>query len=369
MKKGLLYFIAFLLLFSVRLSAQPSTAQDQKMAWWREARFGMFIHWGPYALWGGEYHGHQQRVGGTEWIMNRCKIPVKEYQEMTRKFNPTDYNPEEWVRLAKETGMKYIVITTKHHDGFAMFKSKASKYNMVDFTPYGKDVIDALAKACRKYDMKLGFYYSQRQDWNNPGGATHRRPMSQGWANPDSVTIDAYTLAHQGSWDPAQQTRTFNEYVDNVAIPQVKELLTNYGDIAVFFWDTPSGMTKADAKKFADGDENLLALIDNIDAEAKGAQRGAVNGPSRHYDAVNGNSTDTYQISFIANVLAEILVSGDGDTDLDLYVYDSNGNLIASDTDYTDDCYVCWVPAWTGRFIVKIVNRGPVYNNYVILTN
>lgn len=125
----------------------------------------------------------------------------------------------------------------------------------------------------------------------------------------------------------------------------------------------------ADAKKFADGDDNLLALIDNIDAEAKGAQRGSVNGPSRHYDAINGQSTDTYQISFIANVLAEILVSGDGDTDLDLYVYDSNGNLIASDTDYTDDCYVCWVPAWTGRFIVKIVNRGPVYNNYVILTN
>lgn len=263
MKKGLLYFIAFLLLFSARLSAQQSTAQDQKMAWWREARFGMFIHWGPYALWGGEYHGHQQRVGGTEWIMNRCKIPVKEYQEMTRKFNPTDYNPEEWVRLAKETGMKYIVITTKHHDGFAMFKSKASKYNMVDFTPYGKDVIDALAKACRKYDMKLGFYYSQRQDWNNPGGATNRRPMSQGWANPDSVTIDAYTLAHQGSWDPAQQTRTFNEYVDNVAIPQVKELLTNYGDIAVFFWDTPSGMTKADAKKFADVLKDYPNIIHN----------------------------------------------------------------------------------------------------------
>ena len=125
----------------------------------------------------------------------------------------------------------------------------------------------------------------------------------------------------------------------------------------------------ADAKKFAAGDENLLAIIDNIDAEAKGAHRGSVNGPSRHYDAVNGRSTDTYQISFISGELAEILVSGDGDTDLDLYVYDSNANLIVSDSDYTDDCYVCWIPAWTGRFIVKIVNRGPVYNRYVILTN
>lgn len=125
----------------------------------------------------------------------------------------------------------------------------------------------------------------------------------------------------------------------------------------------------ADAKKFADGDPNLLALIDNIDAEAKGGQRGAVNGPSKHYDSVNGGSTDSYNISFVANQLAEILVSGDGDTDLDLYVYDSNGNLIAKDTDYSDDCYVRWVPAWTGRYVVKIVNRGPVYNRYVILTN
>lgn len=125
----------------------------------------------------------------------------------------------------------------------------------------------------------------------------------------------------------------------------------------------------ADAKKFADGDPNLLALIDNIDAEAKGAQRGAVNGPTRHYDSVNGNSTDTYNISFVANQLAEILVSGDGDTDLDLYVYDSNGNLIEKDIDYSDDCYVRWIPKWTGRYIVKIVNRGPLYNRYVLLTN
>lgn len=125
----------------------------------------------------------------------------------------------------------------------------------------------------------------------------------------------------------------------------------------------------ADAKKFADGDPNLLALIDNIDAEAKGAQRGNINGPSRDYSAVNGNSYVDYTASFVANQLAEVLVSGDGDTDLDLYVYDSNGNPIASDTDYTDDCYVRWVPAWTGRYTIRIVNRGPVYNRFVIVTN
>ena len=125
----------------------------------------------------------------------------------------------------------------------------------------------------------------------------------------------------------------------------------------------------ASAKEFAEGDDTMLKLIASIEAEGQGSHRGAVNGPSRHYDSVNGNSTDTYQVNFIANYLAEVAVSGDGDTDLDLYVYDSNGNLIASDTDYSDDCYVCWVPAWTGRFVIKVVNRGPVYNRYVIMTN
>ena len=125
----------------------------------------------------------------------------------------------------------------------------------------------------------------------------------------------------------------------------------------------------ADAKKLAEGDNNLLAIIANIDAEAKAAHRGAVNGPTRHYDSVNGYGTDTYTIRFVANRLAEIVVSGDGDTDLDLYVYDSNGNLIARDRDYTDDCYVSWYPKWTGRYTIKIVNRGAVYNRYAILTN
>ncbi len=125
----------------------------------------------------------------------------------------------------------------------------------------------------------------------------------------------------------------------------------------------------AKAREFADGDETMTALLAQVQEENTGSHRGAVNGPSRTVEYVNGNSTDTYQISFVAGYLAEILVSGDGDTDLDLYVYYGNGNLIAKDTDYSDDCYVSWVPAWTGRFIVKIVNRGPVYNKYVLLTN
>ena len=250
MKKLLLLLLTLTL--SLQGSLAQTTEQDRKMKWWREARFGMFIHWGPYSILGGVYNDYLQRLGGTEWIMNRCKIPVKEYRAITRTFNPVKYDAEAWVKMAKDAGMKYLVITTKHHDGFAMFKSNASRYNIVDFTPYGKDILDALAKACRKHDMKLGFYYSQIQDWNNPGGTTHRRPMSQGWPNPKAEEIDAYTLAHNGSWDPLQQTATLEEYFDNVAIPQIKELLTNYGDIAVFFWDTPSGMPEKYAQKISD---------------------------------------------------------------------------------------------------------------------
>jgi alpha-L-fucosidase len=156
--------------------------------------------------------------------------------------------------------MKYIVITAKHHDGFAMFKSNASKWNIADATPYGKDVLKPLAEACKKYGIKLGFYYSQAQDWNNPGGAVSRKVATDGWANPDSARIDAYTKAHDGHWDPNQTTATMGEYIDRVAVPQVKELLTNYGDVAVLWWDTPTGMTDEYAEKL----NAVLALQPNI---------------------------------------------------------------------------------------------------------
>lgn len=125
----------------------------------------------------------------------------------------------------------------------------------------------------------------------------------------------------------------------------------------------------ADAKELAAGDDLLTKLIAQVESEEMEITRGALNGPRYTREVVKGNGTDTYQVSFIANYLAEVAVSGDGDTDLDLYVYDSNDNLIARDIDYSDDCYVCWVPKWTGRFTIKVVNRGPVYNRYVILTN
>ena len=189
------------------------------MKWWREARFGMFIHWGVYSVPAGTYK--DKKISGIgEWIMNNGKIPVAEYKAYAKEFNPVNYNPDEWVRLAKEAGMKYIVITSKHHDGFALFDSKVTDWDIVDATPYGKDLLKPLAQACKKHGIKLGFYYSQAQDWNHAGGA-----------------------ANGGHWDPAQDG-DMNEYIQKIAAPQVREILTNYGDIAVLWWDTPTDMTR-----------------------------------------------------------------------------------------------------------------------------
>jgi alpha-L-fucosidase len=261
MKKVVLVVLLFCYLFSdvtAQTSAQ-SVSRDKRMEWWRDARFGMFIHWGVYAVPAGYYKGQAiNRIG--EWIMNRGKIPVADYQAFAKEFNPVKYDADAWVKVAKEAGMKYIVITAKHHDGFAMFKTSASKWNIVDATPYGKDVLKPLAEACRKYGVKLGFYYSHAQDWCHPGGAAARRAATEGWANPDSAAIDAYTAAHGGHWDPAQTTKTMAQYIDEVAVPQVKELLTNYGDVAVLWWDTPTDMTDEFAEKL----NALLALQPNI---------------------------------------------------------------------------------------------------------
>jgi alpha-L-fucosidase len=256
--KKFLFVLTFSTYLVSMLHAQTST-KDDRMEWWREARFGMFIHWGVYAVPAGTYKGQKiNRIG--EWIMNRGKIPVAEYQQFAKEFNPVNYDAEAWVKMAKDAGMKYIVITSKHHDGFALFDSKASKWDIADATPYKKDLLKPLAEACRKYGIKLGFYYSHAQDWNNPGGSAARKVASEGWANPDSATIDAYTAANKGHWDPAQTTKTMSQYMDEVAVPQVKELLTNYGDVAVLWWDTPTDMTDEYAEKL----NALLKLQPNI---------------------------------------------------------------------------------------------------------
>jgi alpha-L-fucosidase len=229
--------------------------RDKRMAWWREARFGMFIHWGVYSVPAGIYK--DKKIPGIgEWIMNRARIPVAEYKKYAKQFNPVKYNPDEWVRLAKEAGMKYIVITSKHHDGFALFDSKVTNWDVVDATPYGKDLLKGLAAACKKHGIKLGFYHSQAQDWCHPGGA-----------------------ASGGHWDKAQNG-DMDKYIREIAVPQVREILTNYGDIAVLWWDTPTNMNK----KRADVLRPLIHLQPGIITNNRlgGGYRGDFSTPEQH---------------------------------------------------------------------------------------
>ena len=167
-----LVFVLAMMLTAGAASAQSASAdqqREQRLKWWRDARFGMFIHWGLYAVPAGEWKG-QPVEGIGEWIMNHAKIPVREYEQLAKQFNPVKFNADEWVAVAKNAGAKYIVITAKHHDGFAMFASKASKYNIVDATPFHRDPMKELAAACQRAGIKLCFYYSQSQDWHEPDG-------------------------------------------------------------------------------------------------------------------------------------------------------------------------------------------------------
>jgi alpha-L-fucosidase len=207
--------------------AQPDPQKEARLAWFREAKYGLFIHWGLYAIPAGEWKG--ARVPGIgEWIMNRAKIPVREYETLAGQFNPVKFDADAWVQLAQDAGMKYIVITSKHHDGFALFGSKVSRYNVVDATPFRRDILKELAAACAKRKMRLGFYYSQAQDWHEPNGAGN-------------------------SWDfPPNDKKDFDQYLRDKAEPQVRELLTGYGPVALVWFDTPQLMTPERAKRFTD---------------------------------------------------------------------------------------------------------------------
>lgn len=198
--------------------------RDARMKWWREARFGMFIHWGLYSIPAGTWDGKQVPSIG-EWIMNNASIPVADYKALAPKFNPTGFSAHDIVALAKAAGMKYIVITSKHHDGFAMFDSKADPFNIVAGSPFHRDPLKELAEECRKQGIKLGFYYSQDQDWTAPGGAA----LKTGDHQPPTY-----------HWDKAQDG-DFATYLHKKALPQLKELLTNYGEFPSVIWfDTPT---------------------------------------------------------------------------------------------------------------------------------
>ena len=208
--------------------------------WFKEAKFGMFIHFGLYSIPAGEWKGERTPYPG-EWLMTYYKIPIKEYEKLAEVFNPIYFDAEEWVKLAKEAGMKYIVITAKHQEGFCLFKSEVDKFNVVDATPFKRDIIGELAEACRKYDIKLGLYYSQELDFHEEhGGGVSRVDENFGcdWSN---------------TWDfPNKEKKDFSICLEKKIKPQLKELLTKYGDILVIWFDDPCDITEKQSKELYD---------------------------------------------------------------------------------------------------------------------
>jgi alpha-L-fucosidase len=206
--------------------------RDERLGWWREARFGMFVHWGVYSGPGGTWQGRPVK-GYAEHIQRMLKIPIPVYREQVAgKFNPTEFNADEWIRAAKEAGMGYFIITAKHHDGFAMFDSKVSDYNIVKATPFKRDPMKELQAACRKYGLKFGFYYSHAFDWgdaNAPGN-------DWDYDNPGG---DRNLHGGRNWWEASPEfLPKVRKYVNEKAIPQLLELIKNY-DPDILWFDTP----------------------------------------------------------------------------------------------------------------------------------
>ena len=231
---GGLSAMAFGSLLDANAADAPELAASKK--WFREAQYGMMVHWGLYSILGGEWKG---RLMGpqyiAEWAQQYFRIPNAEYSKLATAFNPILFDADEWARIAADAGMKYIVFTSKHHDGFAMFRSKASKFNIVDATPFGRDVVGELAEACRKHGLRLGLYYSQDLDWHERGGGgfTWGKTWTDGaayWTN---------------NWDFKDVThKDFDEYFETKSKPQVLEILTQYGDLALIWFDIGCTLTK-----------------------------------------------------------------------------------------------------------------------------
>jgi len=232
-----------LLMFGICLSgsrgaAAPGTgpespaAKARRVEWFRHDKFGLFIHWGLYSIPAGYWHGKPVH-SMSEWLMKRAPVSVKDYEKLAAEFNPVKFDADAWARLAVDAGMKYVVITAKHHDGFALFHSAASSYNVVDASPFHRDIIKELADACARRGLRFGVYYSQAQDWHEPGGG------GNDWDFPPNEVKD-----RDGSFDA---------YLHTKSEPQIRELLTNYGPLALIWFDTPQMMDTGDrAQRFRD---------------------------------------------------------------------------------------------------------------------
>jgi alpha-L-fucosidase len=229
------FILCMMLMFCSGTSfAQQSTASHPNMEWWKDAKFGLFVHWGLYSVTAGDWKGKPSK--GNEHFMLYERIPVKEYAKIADDFNPVKFDADAWVKAAKDAGMKYVVFTSKHHDGYAMYQSKASDYNIVKTTKWGRDPIKELAAACKKYGLKLGLYYSLGRDWEDPDVPTNW-PEKAGRSN---------------TWDfPDEDAKDFSKYFERKVKPQIKELLTNYGPIGILWFDTPELISKAQSTELS----------------------------------------------------------------------------------------------------------------------
>lgn len=205
---------------------QSDAAESDRSALFRDGNYGMFIHWGLYSSLGGKWND-QTFYGIGEWIKRQMKIPDAEYMALAREFNPVDFDARAIARLAKEAGMKWIIITSKHHEGFAMFDS-AHPFNIVDASPFNRDPMKELASACREFGLGFGFYYSHNQDWTAPGGSGGPK------VNPDGSAA------------------SFEQYFREKCFPQVKEICTNYGPLDYVWFDTPGRIPKELVLELAD---------------------------------------------------------------------------------------------------------------------
>lgn len=211
----------------------PSKEEQKRISWWRDAKFGMFIHWGLYSQIAGYWKN--QKITGGEWCLKMHKLPIEEYRNLANYFNPVNFNADEWVSIAKSAGMKYMVITSKHHDGFAMYDSEVSEYNIVDATPFKRDPIMELSEACRRQGLKFGLYYSHSQDWNEPDG-------------------------YGNNWSWPGYKRDFDKYLDEKSIPQIKEILTKYKPDIIWF-DTAGEITEERAYQISEICRNICPNV------------------------------------------------------------------------------------------------------------
>ena len=214
--------------------------------WFRNAGYGMMIHWGLYSVLGGEWQNkripiEKNRCRYGEWAQSYFAIPNREYEKLAAAFNPVFFNAEEIALLAKDAGMKYLVMTSKHHDGFAMYHSKADKYNVVDATPFGRDVCAELGEACYKHGLKFGLYYSQDLDWHEPDGGGYKSPWKCAGSSWDN------------NWDfPNREEKCFDRCFEKKILPQVEEILTGYGDLVLIWFDVPMTITKEQSRVLYD---------------------------------------------------------------------------------------------------------------------